>query len=142
MSVMVMEPVRVPVAVGVNVTVIVQGVFGASELGHELAAKSPLVAMLEMESVAVPVFVKVTFCDALVVFTNWLPKLRLVFERVTTGAFGAVPTPVKLTTCGLPPALSVMVMEPVRVPVAVGVNLTFRVQLALIPKELEHELAV
>lgn len=70
LSVMVMEPVRVPVAVGVNVTLIVQGAFGANELGHELDLKSPLVAMPEIESVAVPVFVSVTFCEALVVFSN------------------------------------------------------------------------
>ena len=70
LSVIVMEPVRVPVAVGVNVTLIVQGVLGANELGHELDLKSPLVTMLEMESVAVPLFVSVTFCEPLVVFSN------------------------------------------------------------------------
>lgn len=141
LSVMVIEPVRVPVAVGVNVTLIVQGVLAARELGHELEAKSPLITMLEMESVAVPVFVSVTVCDALVVFSNWLPKIRPVGDRVTAGLFGAVPTPVKLTVCGLPPALSVILIEPLRVPVAVGVNVTFMVQLALMPRELGHDVA-
>lgn len=70
LSVIVMAPVRVPVAVGVNVTLITQGVVGVRELGHELAAKSPLVTMLEIERLAVPLFVRVTLCDALVVLSN------------------------------------------------------------------------
>lgn len=71
-----------------------------------------------------------------------MPKLSPVGESVTAGAFGAVPTPVKLTVCGLPPALSVMVIEPLRVPVPVGVKVTFMVQLPLIPRELGHDVAV
>ena len=71
-----------------------------------------------------------------------MPKVRLVGESVTAGVFGAVPVPVKLTTCGLPPALSLIVMEPVRVPVAVGVKVTFIVQVALIARELGHDVAV
>jgi hypothetical protein len=35
-----------------------------------------------------------------------------------------VPVPVSGTVCGLPAALSLMLSEPVRVPVAVGVKLT------------------
>src|SRR5207237_3765909 len=45
-------------------------------------------------------------------------------------AAGAVPVPVRLTDCGLPAALSVMVIAPVRVPVAVGVKVTLMAQLA------------
>src|SRR6266576_3761149 len=41
---------------------------------------------------------------------------------------GLVPVPVRLTICGLPPALSVMVKFPVRAPAAVGVNVTLIVQ--------------
>jgi hypothetical protein len=37
--------------------------------------------------------------------------------------------PVRLTMCGLPAALSVILTAPVRVPVAVGVNLTVILQL-------------
>jgi len=40
----------------------------------------------------------------------------------------SVPVPVRLTVCGLPPALSVMVKFPVRAPAAVGVNVTLIVQ--------------
>ena len=45
----------------------------------------------------------------------------MVEERPTAGA---EVMPVKLTMCGLPAALSVMMMDPVRLPVAVGVKLT------------------
>jgi hypothetical protein len=39
-----------------------------------------------------------------------------------------MPVPVKLAACGLPAALSVIVIAPVRVPGAVGVNVTLIVQ--------------
>ena len=43
---------------------------------------------------------------------------------------GATPVPVRLTVCGLPVALSVTVMVPGWLPVAVGVKVTVMVQLA------------
>jgi hypothetical protein len=49
----------------------------------------------------------------------------LEVERETVEA---VPVPVKLTVCGLPLALSVMVTAPVRDPAAVGVKVTLIVQ--------------
>lgn len=42
----------------------------------------------------------------------------------------SVALPVSLTVCGLPPALSVMLKEPVLLPLAVGANLTLNVQFA------------
>src|SRR5262245_4799054 len=75
-----------------------------------------------------PLLVKVTFCAALVVFTVWLPKLRLAADRPTTGA---TPVPLKVTACGMPLPLSVMLSAAPRLPVAVGVNVTLIVQLAL-----------
>jgi len=51
-----------------------------------------------------------------------------VGERPTTGA---VPVPVRLTVWVAGLALSVMVKEPLREPLAVGVKVTLRVQLAL-----------
>ena len=42
----------------------------------------------------------------------------------------SAPPPPRDTTCGLPAALSVMVNEPVLLPVAVGVNVTLMAQLA------------
>jgi hypothetical protein len=51
-----------------------------------------------------------------------------VGERLTTGA---VPVPVRLTVCVAGLALSVMVKEPLLEPLAVGVKVTLKVQLAL-----------
>jgi hypothetical protein len=55
-------------------------------------------------------------------------KVKEAGERLTRGA---VPVPVRLTVWVAGLALSVMVIEPLREPVAVGVNITLRVQLAL-----------
>jgi len=127
LSVIVTAPVRVPIAVGVKVTVIVQFAPGATEAPQVVVfAKSPVAVILVMSSVPLPVFVSVTDCAALVVPTRTLPNLRLVVERPTTGAR---PVPVRLTDCGLPDALSVIVIAPVRVPEAFGVNVTLMVQL-------------
>jgi hypothetical protein len=54
-------------------------------------------------------------------------KVKEAGERLTTGA---VPVPVSLTVWVAGLALSVMVTAPVRVPVAVGLKVTLRVQLA------------
>ena len=43
---------------------------------------------------------------------------------------GAIPVPVRLAVCGLFVALSVTVRVPVRVPPAVGVNVTLMVQVS------------
>ena len=48
-------------------------------------------------------------------------------ERLTTAA---VPVPERLTVCGLPRALSVMLSEALRLPLAEGVNVTLIVQRA------------
>ncbi len=42
----------------------------------------------------------------------------------------SVALPVRATACGLPLALSVMVSEPVRLPLVDGANVTLKVQLA------------
>src|SRR5437588_11003734 len=58
-------PVRVPDAVGVNVTLMLQFPPAASEPPHVLlAAKSPLATMLVIVSAALPVFDGVTVCAA------------------------------------------------------------------------------
>ncbi len=57
----------------------------------------------------------------------WAPlNVMLLGDKLTEGT---TPVPVRLAVCRLPAALSVIVMAPVRVPVAVGVNLTLIVQL-------------
>lgn len=80
-----------------------------------------------MLKAAVPLLVSVTVWAALVVPTSWLPKLRLVAERLTAGA---TPVPLKLITWGLPAASSVTLIWPVRVPVEVGAKVTLNAQLA------------
>ena len=92
-----------------------------------------------MFKVALPVLLRVTVCVVLVVPTGWLPKGRLVGERLTRAAVG-VPLPERLTLCGLPLALSVMLSEAVRLPLAEGVNVTLIVQLAPAASELPHVL--
>src|SRR6266851_5517223 len=51
------------------------------------------------------------------------------------------PIPVRLTDCGLPEVLSAMLKVPVRVPDAVGVNVTPMVQLAPAATELPQVFA-
>jgi hypothetical protein len=126
LSVIVTAPVRVPVAVGVNLTLILQLDLTVTDEPHVLVREnSPRAAMILIFSAAVPVFLNVILCHGLVVPTVCEPKLKYVDDRLTTGA---VPMPVRWTVCGLPLALSVMVIAPVRVPVAVGVNVTLMVQ--------------
>jgi hypothetical protein len=61
--------------------------------------------------------------------TGCAGKVKEVGERLTSGV--AMPVPVRVTVCVAVLALSVMVKEPLREPVAVGVKVTLRVQLAL-----------
>jgi hypothetical protein len=58
-------------------------------------------------------------------------------ERLTAEV---TPVPERLTVCGLAPALSAMVKEAVRLPPAVGVNVTLMVQLPPAATELPQVL--
>lgn len=79
--------------------------------------------------VPLPVFgltvaVKVTGC----------PKVAALPEDASAVEVATVwPVPCKVTLCGLPAALSVMVTAPLRVPLSVGVKVTLTVQLAPMP---------
>jgi hypothetical protein len=66
-------------------------------------------------------------------------KVKEVGERLTVDA--ATPVPVRLTVWVAGLALSAMVKEPLREPLAVGVKVTLRVQLALAAR-LEPQLLV
>jgi hypothetical protein len=79
----------------------------------------------------VPTLVSVTVFAGLDVPRTTAPKLRLVSESIAV-----VPSPVRPTFCGLPAALSVMLRVAVRVPLAVGLNLTLMLQLAPAANEL------
>src|SRR5947199_78002 len=128
-------PVRAPEAVGVNVTFMVQcspapkvlRSFPTRRSSDLVAAKSPEGANELIVKAAVPVFVSVTVIGALVVASGWLPKSRLVGANPTPGA---VPFPLSVMICGLPPALSASDSVPVRAPEAVGVKVTLMVQFA------------
>ena len=98
----------------------------------------PVSARLVMLKVALPVFLRATGCAVLGLPTEYLPeKARLVGERLTKEV---VPVPERLTVCGLPLALSEMLTEAVRLPLAAGVNFTLIVQLALAATELPQVL--
>jgi hypothetical protein len=79
----------------------------------------------------VPELVSVPFIGALVVLSAWAGKDTVVSESITTGA---VPVPVSATDrvdLGVAPLSPVKVSGAVREPMAVGVNFTLQVQLAV-----------
>ena len=85
---------------------------------------------------AVPGFDTVIWLATLVVFTSWPGNVRGLGLRLIPGS---VPVPERLTTCGLPVALSVIVNVPLMAPVVVGVNVTLIVQVApaaIVPTQL------
>jgi hypothetical protein len=128
-----MAELSVPVVIGANVTVIVQLAPTATLLPQLLLwlnefQEPEFMTKFEMLSEALPAFESVTVCGALVVPTFCWPNVRLVAERFATGS--ETPVPAKLTVCGLPLALSVMVSEALREPAAEGVNVTLIAQLA------------
>lgn len=138
LSVMTRLAVRLPERVGAKVTLIVQLLPAASELPQELvSAKSPgsvpekvTLLMLRAEF---PVLLSVTVWAALVVPMAVELKVRLVGETL---ASGALPVPVRLTVCELGVALSVMLNVALKVPEAVGANVTLNVQLPPAATEL------
>ena len=97
MSVIVMVPVRLPAAVGVKVTEIVQLVSGATPSPQAfVSAKSPEMLIEVMASMAFPLFVSVTVCDALVELVACAAKVRLVGDTVAAGR-GVTPVPLSGT---------------------------------------------
>jgi hypothetical protein len=96
---MLSEAARVPLAVGVKVTLIVHLLLAANALPQVLVwAKSPalvpVIARLVMLKAAVPVLLRVMACAVLLVPTDWLPNVRVVAERLT---LGVVPVPDRLS---------------------------------------------
>src|SRR5436305_1093931 len=103
----------------------VAGLVGQALAPALVAAKSPEVANELIVKAAVPFPDTALFRSVLVVASGWLPKPRLVGANPTAGA---VPFPLSVMICGLPPALSVSDSVPVRAPEAVGVKVTLMVQ--------------
>jgi len=93
LSVTASDAARVPGAVGVNVTLIVQFTPAPTLLPQLLVwAKSPefvpVKATFDMFRVALPVFESVTVCGGLVVPVACWPNVRLGAEKPTMGAGG------------------------------------------------------
>jgi hypothetical protein len=88
LSVRVSAPVRVPAAVGVNFTLIVQLAPAATVLPQvptPANPKSPLMLVVKV-TVVVVLLVAVTNCPALLVPTAWLPKVNEVGDRLKPAA--------------------------------------------------------
>ena len=77
----------------------------------------PVTAILAIDSVALPVLVNVTDFEALAVPTVSSPYDKMVAESETV-VF--VPVPLSAIVCGVPAAVSVMVIVAVIAPVAAG----------------------
>jgi hypothetical protein len=81
-----MEPVKVPFALGVKVTLIVQEAAGFRVAPQVFVwANGPVAAMLATVRIPRPVFVRVAFMAGLVVLIIWLGKVRPLGENVTAG---------------------------------------------------------
>lgn len=129
LSEIVSVPVRAPATEGSKKTLIVQPTPGATVVVQPfVAANSVAVLTPIIVSGASPVLVRVTFWGKPVVPTNWSGKVRLVGERLTVGP--STPVPLRAITCGLSPALSVIVIVPEIAPLAVGMNVAAIMQLA------------
>jgi len=128
LSVTVMVPVRAPIAVGVNVTLIVQVIPAGSDAPHVfVSAKSPELVIEVIFSTRLPLFFSViVLAGELGVDTSWLPKSKLVGVRTATGAF-AVPVPVSVANCGLLGSASVKTSFADSTEATEGVKVTFTV---------------
>jgi hypothetical protein len=127
LSPMVTVALRLPVAVGLNVTEILQCAPAATDVPQVFVwAKSrgsaPPMAMLVIVSGAVPVLVRVTDWDELLTPMFWRAKLTVEGLSDTDGT--PTPVPFKVTDCGDPAALSAMARAAPRLPAAIGLNVT------------------
>ena len=133
LSVIVNVAVLLPAAVGVNVTAMLQLAPTATDdpqlfVVAKLLALVPLRAMLVMLSALEPVLVSVAVCELLVEPTFWLPNPMLVGETLALATPAAVPVKDTVWLEAVLLALSLMVSVAVRVPAAVGENVTEMLQ--------------
>jgi hypothetical protein len=119
-------PVRLPAAVGVNVTVTVHEALTASVPQLFVSLKSPVTETPEILAEAVPVLVTVTDVLAAEDPSTVLGKVSAPGFVLRTGP-AAVPVPERLTVLVTPPATTVS--EPERLPEADGVKVTLTEQL-------------
>jgi hypothetical protein len=118
-SLIVSVPVRVPVVVGVKETLTVQVPPAATTPQLLVCEKSPEIEILETLRGAVPLLVTVMACGTLVVFMFWPPK---VSDDGDSAAIEAMPVPASATAGAAPGLLLFKVSVPLRLPVAVGLN--------------------
>src|ERR1700743_1283980 len=117
-----------PAAVGVNVTLTVQEAPAAIAVPQVLVCANGAPAVTEeMVAPALPVLVIVSCCAAEVEPTASLPNATEVGDAVSVALppLVLVPVPDRLTAVVTPPSLTVRV--PLRLPVAVGANVTLPV---------------
>jgi len=122
LSTTVMAAGKAPVVVGSKCPWMLQFAPAARLVPQEFAkvyedAFAPVTVMLVIVKAAVPVFVKVTYCDAVAVPTLSVPNATLVVDKVTAGPN---PVPVNAILCGDPPALSVIETAAASAPPVVG----------------------
>ena len=127
--------VRLPLAAGVKVTLILQLPPAATELPQVLlCAKSlglvPVIVRLDIDNASLLELLRVVVCVPLVEPTDTLPKERLPGETAHTGEAAATPVPLRLTVL-LPNELLVSMLRVAkRNPVVLGVKVRLIVQLA------------
>jgi hypothetical protein len=136
LSVMLMAADFAPVETGLKVTETVQLAPAAREppqvFVNEKSSACPPPSVIELiASALTPELVTVTVFDPEVPSTFSLPNANDVALNLTAGAEpAATPVPLKLTIWGEPPAVSVIWMAAVLVPVATGLKAIATVQLA------------
>ncbi len=97
MSVIVSAPLRIPAAVGVNVTEIMQPALAATLVPQLLVwAKSPDAEIDVIDSAAVPELVSATVCAVLAEPFICEAKVRLAGEKIAFGV-AAIPVPLSVT---------------------------------------------
>src|SRR5688572_21988634 len=131
-------PVRVPVVVGLNVTLRLQIAPFAIDVAHELVCvKSPVVEMDRSSRGAAPVFSTCAVNVRAPAPTTWFVKKSDAGSSITDGA-SAWPTPDTGNACGPPGASSAIVTRPALAPSVVGVKVTVTVQVAPPSSALEQ----
>jgi len=139
LSVRVTEAAKDPLAAGMNVTLTVQ-LAPAATLPPQLllCAKSPGFApvslMLLMLKAALPVLLSVEVWAELVVPTAWLPKARVVGDKLAVGCPTPTPVPDKEMLRVRLRALVTIDTLPVTLPAAAGAKLTSKVVPWLTPR--------
>jgi hypothetical protein len=123
---------RAPDAPALNTTLIVQFAEAATlvpqlSVSVKSAAFAPVNVMPLTVSVVLLVLLSLMICAVLEVVITSSGNVNEVGESVAVGVPEAAPVPLSVAVCGLPLALSATLIEAVRPPLAVGLNVTLMV---------------